>query len=153
MDEYSQLGIARLFGLRPKPFPIFSRNFYPPLPAVLLSWGLGGVCAVSLLGACHLQGPVGGSGGDLHRQPLGALPPGLRRCLVSTNLIESPCSGMRMRTRRVGRWRDGAMVKRWAASTFLATEKNFRRLDGYRDLWILQAALDEFRFDSRKEVA
>ncbi len=81
------------------------------------------------------------------------LPPSLRRCLVSTNLIESPCSGVRMRTRRVGRWRDGAMVKRWAASAFLATQKNFRRLDGYRDLWILQAALDEPRFDTRKEVA
>lgn len=81
------------------------------------------------------------------------LPPRLRRCLVSTNLIESPCSGVRMRTRRVGRWRDGAMVKRWAASAFLATEKNFRRLNGYRDLWILQAALDEPRFDTRKEVA
>ena len=76
-----------------------------------------------------------------------ALPPGLRRCLVSTNLIESPCSGVRMRTRRVGRWRDGAMVKRWA---FLAI---FRRLDGYRDLWILKAVLDEPRFDTREEVA
>jgi transposase-like protein len=54
-----------------------------------------------------------------------ALPPGLRRCLVSTNLIESPCSGVRMRTRRVSRWRDGVMVKRWAASSFLATEKNY----------------------------
>ena len=48
---------------------------------------------------------------------------------------------------------DGAMVKRWAASAFLATEKNFRRLDGYRDLWILKAVLDEPRFDTREEVA
>ena len=45
------------------------------------------------------------------------------------------------------------MVKRWAASAFLATEKNFRRLDGYRDLWILKAVLDEPRFDTREEVA
>ena len=33
------------------------------------------------------------------------------------------------------------MVLRWAASGFLATEKNFRRLMGYADLWILAAAL------------
>ena len=25
----------------------------------------------------------------------------------------------------------------------LATEANFRRIDGYRDLWMLKAALDE----------
>ena len=39
-----------------------------------------------------------------------------------------------MRTRRVSGWRDAKMVKRWAASAFLATEKNFRKIMGYRDL-------------------
>src|SRR3989454_9805298 len=34
----------------------------------------------------------------------------LARCLGSTNLIESPHSGVRLRTRRVCRWRDGKMV-------------------------------------------
>jgi len=34
------------------------------------------------------------------------------------------------------------MVLRWAASGLLATEKNFRRLMGDTDLWILAAALD-----------
>ena len=34
------------------------------------------------------------------------------------------------------------MVLRWVASGFLATEKNFRRLMGYTDLWILASALD-----------
>ncbi len=81
------------------------------------------------------------------------LPPRLRRCLVTTNLIESPCAGVRMRTRRVCRWRDGAMVKRWAATAFLATERNFRRLDGYQDLWMLKAVLDESGLDAQKEVA
>ncbi len=46
----------------------------------------------------------------------------LHRCLATTNLIESPQSGVRMRTRRVCRWRDAAMVQRWAAASFLATE-------------------------------
>ena len=48
-----------------------------------------------------------------------------------------------MRTRRVSRWRDGSMVLRWAASGLLATEKSFRRILGYEQLWILKAFLDE----------
>lgn len=34
------------------------------------------------------------------------------------------------------------MVLRWAAA-YLDTERNFRRLMGYRDLWMLKATLDE----------
>lgn len=71
------------------------------------------------------------------------LPPSLRRSLGTTNIIESPNSGVRMKTRRVSNWQDGSMVLRWAASGFLATEKSFRRLMGYRDLWMLAAALDQ----------
>jgi len=70
------------------------------------------------------------------------LPASLRRSLATTNIIESPHSGVRMRTRRVTNWKDGSMVIRWAASAFLATEKNFRRMMGYQDLSILAAALD-----------
>lgn len=70
------------------------------------------------------------------------VPPSLHRCLSSTNLIESPNAGVRMRTHRVCRWRDAAMVQRWVASAFLATEKNFRRIMGYGDLWALKAILD-----------
>jgi transposase-like protein len=70
------------------------------------------------------------------------VPPSLHRCLATTNIIESPQSGVRMRTRRVCRWRDGSMVKRWMASAFLATEKNFRKIMGHRDLWALEAILN-----------
>lgn len=35
------------------------------------------------------------------------------------------------------------MVLRWAAAAFLMTEKHFRRIQGYRDLWMLKAALKE----------
>lgn len=69
------------------------------------------------------------------------IPPSLHRCLATTNLIESPQSGVRMRTRRVCRWRDAAMVERWVAASFLATEKNFRRIMGWKDLWQLEAIL------------
>jgi putative transposase len=69
------------------------------------------------------------------------VPPSLHRCLATTNLIESPQSGVRSRTRRVCRWRDADMVLRWVASSFLATEKNFRRIMGWKDLWQLEAIL------------
>ncbi len=78
----------------------------------------------------------------------------LRLCLASTNLIESPHSGVRMRTRRVSRWKDSQMVLRWVASAFLETEKNFRRIQGYQDLWMLKAKLrDEVSMDAKRKVA
>lgn len=69
------------------------------------------------------------------------LPAGLRRCLCTTNVIESPHSGVRQRTARVSRWRDGAMVLPWAATALLTTEESFRRLMGYQQLWMLEAYL------------
>ena len=81
------------------------------------------------------------------------VPLSLHRCLATTNLIESPQSAVRMKTRRVCRWRDQAMVKRWAGAAFLATEKNFRRIMGYRDLWALKAILNGSKSATRKVVA
>ena len=78
----------------------------------------------------------------------------LRLCLGTTNIIDSSHSGVRIRTRRVGRWRNGQMVLRWAASAFLATEKSFRKIQGYRDLWMLQAKLkDAVTGDHKSKVA
>jgi hypothetical protein len=34
------------------------------------------------------------------------------------------------------------MVERWVAASFLATEKNFRRIMGWKDLWQLEAILE-----------
>ena len=73
------------------------------------------------------------------------LPASLPRCLATTNLIESPSSGVRLRTRRVTRWRHGEMVLRWAAAAWLETEKHFRKIMGHRDLWMLEAALTDPR--------
>ncbi len=69
------------------------------------------------------------------------LPASLRRRLVSTNVIESNNSGVRARTRRVTNRQSGDMVRRWVASGLLSHQKSFRRIDGYRELWILKAAL------------
>lgn len=71
------------------------------------------------------------------------LPASLRRCLGTTNLIDSTDSGVRHRTRRVTNWQCGSMVLRWAAAGFVETEKNYRRIMGYQQLWMLKAALDE----------
>jgi putative transposase len=81
------------------------------------------------------------------------VPPSLHRCLATTNLIESPQSGVRMRTRRVCRWRDAAMMQRWVAASFLATETNFRRIMGWKDLWQLQALLGRETAAIQQEVA
>ena len=84
------------------------------------------------------------------------VPGSLHRCLATTNVIESPHAGVRMRTNRVSRWKDAAMVQRWVASAFLATEKSFRRIMGYKDLWALKAILDakvEKAVASKEKVA
>jgi putative transposase len=85
------------------------------------------------------------------------LPPKLKRCLTTTNIIESPHSGVRIRTGRVSRWKDGAMVLRWAAASFLDAEKSFRRIMGYQDLWMLKAQLDapdeKKDMDNQKKIA
>jgi transposase-like protein len=69
------------------------------------------------------------------------LPVDLHKCLATTNLIESPHSGVRKRTHNVCRWRDVDMVERWVASAWLLTEQHFRRIDGHQELWTLAAIL------------
>lgn len=69
------------------------------------------------------------------------IPASLHKCLATTNIIESPHSGVRRRTGNVTRWRDAEMVQRWVASAWLLTERHFRRIDGHRDLWALAAIL------------
>lgn len=69
------------------------------------------------------------------------LPPSLYKCLGTTNVIESPQSGVQKRTGNVSRWRDAAMVERWVASAWLLTEKHFRKVIGHRDFWTLAVTL------------
>jgi len=73
-------------------------------------------------------------------QSLG-LPDALRRCLSTTNLLDSAHSGTRGLLRRVDRWRDGAMAQRWVAASMLEMEKSFRKVMGYKQLWMLEANL------------
>jgi putative transposase len=71
------------------------------------------------------------------------LPSELRRCLGTTNLIDNGHSALRDRVRRVKNWQNGAMALRWTAVAFDAISKGFRRIMGYKHLWMLKAALDE----------
>ncbi len=73
------------------------------------------------------------------------LTPALMRCLCTTNIIENPNGAVRRVTGRICRWRDPQMVLRWMASAYLEAEKSFRRIQGYRDLWVLSAALGRER--------
>ena len=79
------------------------------------------------------------------------IPVSLHNCLATTNLIESPHSGVRKRTRNVCRWRDADMAERWAASAWLLTEKHFRRIDGHQELWTLAALLGRETSTAKKE--
>jgi putative transposase len=69
------------------------------------------------------------------------IPAALHKCLATTNIIESPQSGVERRTRNVTRWRDADMAHRWVASAWVLTEKHFRRIDGHTHLWALATIL------------
>jgi hypothetical protein len=43
--------------------------------------------------------------------------------------------------RNVKRWRDAKMIERWTAAGMLEAEKRFHRVQGFRDIPALQAAL------------
>jgi len=65
----------------------------------------------------------------------------LRKSLSSTNVIESCFSVTRWVQMRVKRYRNGEMVQRWAAVSLLEAEKRFRRINGYKEIPKLVAAL------------
>jgi len=67
--------------------------------------------------------------------------PALRKTLASTNVIESAFSVAEQVTGRVKRWRPGDMRWRWCAAGLLHAEQHFRRVDGYRHIGALLAAL------------
>lgn len=65
----------------------------------------------------------------------------LERTLSTTNPIENLNGNIRVVTRRVKRWRDGKMVKRWIGAGILDAQQGFRRLRGHKSMPVLVAAL------------
>lgn len=83
------------------------------------------------------------------------LPPSLHRTFKTTNPIESMISIARDATRNVKRWRDGKMALRWIAAGMLEAERQFRRVNGHRDLHVLKRALERHQevIEGRQKVA
>jgi len=71
------------------------------------------------------------------------LPPLLISSLGTSNLIESAHSVIRARTSRLKNQAKGSDVQRWALAAFLDAQSGMRKIKGYKDLWMLRAALDE----------
>ena len=61
--------------------------------------------------------------------------------LKTTNLIESVMARLEAKTHRVTRWRTSDQKLRWCAAALWATERQFRRVKGYRHLPLLKQAL------------
>src|ERR1044071_7547954 len=62
------------------------------------------------------------------------LPMQLRRTLASTNVIESAFSIVEQVCKNVKRWHDGDQRERWVGSGLLVAEKQFRRIQGYKQI-------------------
>lgn len=65
----------------------------------------------------------------------------LERTLSTTNPIENLNGTIRRIQRRVRRWRDASMIRRWVALGILEAEKGFRKLRGHKSMPKLVAAL------------
>lgn len=69
------------------------------------------------------------------------IPEDLERALSTTNAIENVNNGIRRITRRVKRWRGGAMILRWLGAALQELQAGFHRIKGYRGMKELVAAL------------
>ncbi len=71
------------------------------------------------------------------------VPATLHKSLLSTNSIENSFRNVRRKIGRVSRFRaETDQASRWLAYALLEAEKGFRRIRGYRDLHLLQKALE-----------
>lgn len=72
------------------------------------------------------------------------IPPALAKTMFSTNVVESAFSVARTVMGNVKRWQPRSktrMIERWCAAGLLVAEKQFRRVDGYKEIPFLVAAL------------
>jgi len=69
------------------------------------------------------------------------VPAQLRRTLASTNVIESAFSIVETVCRNVKRWRAGDQIERWVGSGLLVAERQFHKVQGYREIPSLLTAL------------
>ena len=79
------------------------------------------------------------------------VPPQLRKTLASTNVIESAFSIVERVCRNVKRWHAGDQRERWVGSGLLVAEKQFRRVQGHKQIPNLIRELETFA-PSKPEV-
>lgn len=80
------------------------------------------------------------------------LPMQLRKTMASTNVIESAFSIVEQVCRNVKRWHGGAdQRERWVGSGLLVAEKQFRRVQGYKQIPDLIRELEALTLN-RQEV-
>jgi transposase-like protein len=70
------------------------------------------------------------------------VPPQLRKSLSSTNVIESAFSIVERVCANVKRWHGGDQRERWVGSGLLIAEKQFRRVQGHKQIPVLLTELD-----------
>jgi transposase-like protein len=70
------------------------------------------------------------------------LPMQLRKTLASTNVIESAFSTVEDVCRNVKRWHGGDQRERWVGSGLLVAQKQFRRVQGYKQIPMLIRELE-----------
>jgi putative transposase len=70
------------------------------------------------------------------------MPPQLRKTLASTNVIESAFSIVERVCANVKRWHGGDQRERWVGSGLLVAEKQFRRIQGYKQIPVLLRELE-----------
>jgi len=76
----------------------------------------------------------------------------LARLFCSTNMIENINGTVQRVIARVKRWRNGEMVVRWATTAAIVAEQNFRRIQGYKEMPRLLAALHAHGTASQKQA-
>ena len=70
------------------------------------------------------------------------VPPQLRKTLASTNVIESAFSIVERVCANVKRWHAGDQRERWVGSGLLVAEKQFRRVQGHKQIPVLLRELE-----------
>jgi len=70
------------------------------------------------------------------------IPPQLRKTLASTNVIESAFSIVERVCANVKRWHAGDQRERWVGSGLLVAQKQFRRIQGHKQIPILLRELE-----------
>lgn len=70
------------------------------------------------------------------------IPPQLRKSMACTNIIESAFSIVERVCSNVKRWHGGDQRERWVGSGLLVAEKQFRRIQGYKQIPILLRELE-----------